>query len=164
MHFELILVYGVRYGSKFIYLHVDINCSCWLLRVKWHRTYKTYETHTRDIHSGQRDKNCASKQARGLFLYSPPGQNSRLYGPNLFSTAHVHKCYHTAKGSEIPAYCSLSRALITRRECFLICKGPLISRLCPSSWQNILFASSTSPLFPYCGRINPSNSISHTVT
>ena len=52
---------------------------CWLLRVKWHRTYKTYEMHTRDIHSGQRDKNCASKQARGLFLYSPPGQNSRLY-------------------------------------------------------------------------------------
>ena len=41
---------------------------------------------------------------------------------------------------------SLSRALITRRECSLICKGPLISRLCPSPWQNILFASSTSPL------------------
>ena len=25
--FELIFVYGVRYGSKFIYLHMDINCN-----------------------------------------------------------------------------------------------------------------------------------------
>ena len=55
---------------------------------------------------------------------------------------------------------SLSRALITRRKCSLICKGPLTSRLCPSSWQNILFANSTSPLFPYCGRINPSQFLS----
>ena len=38
------------------------------------------DTHTRDRHhSGQRKNNCASKQARGLFLYSPPGQSSRLY-------------------------------------------------------------------------------------
>ena len=52
---------------------------CWLLRVKWHRTYETYETHTRDIHSGQRDKNCMRQRARGLFIYIPSGQNSRLY-------------------------------------------------------------------------------------
>ena len=41
---------------------------------------------------------------------------------------------------------SLSRALITRRKCSLVFKGPLVSRLCPSPWQNILFVSSTSPL------------------
>ena len=48
------------------------------LWVKWHRTrYKTYK---RQTHSGQRkNNNCASKQAHGLFFYSPPGQNSRLY-------------------------------------------------------------------------------------
>ena len=51
----------------------------WRLRVKWHRTYETYETHTKDIHSGQRDKNCASQWARGLFIYITSGQNSRLY-------------------------------------------------------------------------------------
>ena len=51
----------------------------WRLRVKWHRTrHKTYK---RQTHSGQRkNNNCGtSKQASGLFLYSPPGQNSRLY-------------------------------------------------------------------------------------
>ena len=35
--------------------------------------------HTRDIHSGQRDKNCVRQRARGLFIYIPSGQNSRLY-------------------------------------------------------------------------------------
>ena len=49
----------------------------WRLRVKWHKTRHTYK---RQTHSGQRENNnCTSKQARGLFLYSPPGQNSRLY-------------------------------------------------------------------------------------
>ena len=35
--------------------------------------------HTKDIHSGLRDKNCASQRACGLFIYIPSGQNSRLY-------------------------------------------------------------------------------------
>ena len=50
----------------------------WRLQVKWHRTrHKTYK---RQTHSGQRkNNNCTSKQAHGLFLYSSPGQNSRLY-------------------------------------------------------------------------------------
>ena len=45
------------------------------------------------------------KQACSLLLYSPPGQNSRLVWLSLLSIVHVHKCYRTAKGSEIPAYC-----------------------------------------------------------
>ena len=50
----------------------------WRLRVKWHKT--TRHTYKRQTHSGQRkNNNCASKQAHGLFLCSPPGQNSRLY-------------------------------------------------------------------------------------
>ena len=56
--------------------------------------------------------------------------------------------------------------LITGRECSLVCKGPLNSRLCPDSLaerlickhvqpgQRVPFAG-TSPL-PYCGCINPS--------
>ena len=50
----------------------------WRLPVKWHRTrHKTYK---RQTHSGQRkNSNCTSKQARGLFLYISPGQNSILY-------------------------------------------------------------------------------------
>ena len=82
----------------------------------------------------------------------------------------VHTCYHTARGVK-----SLSTAesvqspfflLITRRECSLVCKGPLNSRLCPDSLaerlickhvqpeQRVPFAD-TSPL-PFCGYINPS--------
>ena len=47
--------------------------------MKWHKTTRyTYKSQT---HSGKRENNncCASKQACSLFLYSPPGQNSRLY-------------------------------------------------------------------------------------
>ena len=58
--------------------------------------------------------------------------------------------------------------LITRRECSLICKGPLNSRLCPVSLAEHLVCkhvqpeqrdpfAGTSPL-PYCGCINPSES------
>ena len=82
----------------------------------------------------------------------------------------MHTCYRTARGVK-----SLSTAesvqspfflLITRRECSLVCKGPLNSRLCPDSLaerlickhvqpeQRVPFAG-ISPL-PYCGCINPS--------
>ena len=57
--------------------------------------------------------------------------------------------------------------LITRRECSLVCKGPLNSRLCPDSLAERLICkhvqpgqrdpyAGTSPL-PYCGCINPSS-------
>ena len=50
----------------------------WRLRVKWHKT--TRHTYKRQTHTGQMENNnYASKQAHGLFLYSPPGQNFRLY-------------------------------------------------------------------------------------
>ena len=63
------------------------------------------DTHTRDGQSSGRRKKELRKQACSLLLYSPPGQNSRLVWLSLLSIAHVHKCYHTAKGSEIPASC-----------------------------------------------------------
>ena len=74
----------------------------WRLRVKWHKT--TRHTYKRQTHSGQRkNNNCASKQAHGLFLCSPPWAEFQTVWPNLFSTPHVRKCYCTAKQSEIPA-------------------------------------------------------------
>ena len=83
----------------------------------------------------------------------------------------VHTCYRTARGvkslSTAESVQSLFLLLITRRECSLVCKGPLNSRLCPDSLaerlvckhvqpeQRVPFAG-TSPL-PYYGCINPSS-------
>ena len=54
--------------------------------------------------------------------------------------------------------------LITRRECSLVCKGPLNSRLCPDSLAEHLVCKHVPPkqrvpfagtsLLPYCGCIN----------
>ena len=61
----------------------------------------------------------------------------------------MHTCYRTAKGSEIHVYCRVCPSphflLITRRECSLICKGPLNSRLCPDSLAEHSFARTFSP-------------------
>ena len=80
---------------------------CWRLRVKWHK-----DTHTRDgqrHNSGRRKKNCASKLA--VYFYIAPWAAFQTVWLSLLSIAHVHKCYHTAKGSEIPAFCRVSRTL-----------------------------------------------------
>ena len=69
------------------YLSTNVG-DFWRLWVKWHRTrHKTYK---RQTHSGQRkNSNCTSKQARGLFLYIPPGQNSILYDQTC-SVQHMY--------------------------------------------------------------------------
>ena len=75
---------------------------CWLLRVKWHRTYKM---HTTDIHSGQRNKNCMPPASLRFIYIHPLWAEFQTVWLSLLSIAYLHKCYRTAKGSEIPAYC-----------------------------------------------------------
>ena len=78
-----------------------IKPLCGVGDCEWNDT----KTHTWDgqRHNSGGGKNCASKLAV-CFYIAPPGQNSRLW-LSLLSIAHVHKCYRTAKGSEISAYC-----------------------------------------------------------
>ena len=118
---------------------------CWLLRVKWHRTYKTHKRQT-GHHSGQRNRTAHDSEL-AVYLYTSllgriPDCMTRL----VQYSACAQMLSYSKREWNSSLLQSLSRALITRRECSLICKGPLISRLCPSPWQNILFASSTSPL------------------
>ena len=65
----------------------------------------TKTRHTRETQLRLEEKNCASKQAWGLLLYSPPWAEFQTIWLSLLSIAHMHKCYRTAKGSKIPAYC-----------------------------------------------------------
>ena len=84
----------------------------------------------------------------------------------------MYKCYHTAKGSEISAYC---RVCPEPSSFFLSQEGnvPSFARdhqtqgYVQTPWQNALLASTFSPSreprlqahlhFPYCGCINPSS-------
>ena len=121
-----------------------LGTRCWRLPVKWH---KTRHTHTRDrwyTQSGWRNR--TAQKLIAVYYKSPRGRI-----PDC-----MNKPFQHSAGAYMLSYCkrewnsgllqSLSRALSTRRKCSLICKGPLVSRLCPSPWQNILFVSSTSPL------------------
>ena len=47
---------------------------------------------------------CTPASSRIIYI-QPLWAGFQKVWPNLFSTAHVHKCYRIAKGSEIPAYC-----------------------------------------------------------
>ena len=68
---------------------------------KWNDT-KTRHTHKRQTPAGGK-KNCASKLA--VYFYKALLAEFQTVWLSLLSIAHVHKCYRTAKGSEIPAYC-----------------------------------------------------------
>ena len=125
----------------------EIKRRYWLLRVKWHRTYKTHKRQT-GHHSGQ-EQNCVRRWAHGLFIYIPSGQNSRLYDQtcsvqrmctNVIVQQKGVKFLLTAESVQSPFF-----LLITGRECSLICEGPLNSRLCPVSLAEHLVCKHVQP-------------------
>ena len=70
---------------------------------EWNDT-KTRHTHKRQTPTTpSRWKRTA--KACGFILYIAPLAEFQIAWLSLFSTAQVHKCYHTAKGSEIHVYC-----------------------------------------------------------
>ena len=66
---------------------------------------KTRHTHKRQTPLWPEEK-ALRKQAslRFTFIY-PPWAEFQTVWLSLLSIVHVHKCYRTAKGSEIPVYC-----------------------------------------------------------
>ena len=142
--------------------------TCYLLRAKWHKD-KTH-THKKQTKTQLQpeEKNCANK-LRFIFIKSPlgripdcmtkPSQSVQRMCINVVVQQKGVKFLFTAESVQSPFF-----LLITGRECSLVCKGPLNSRLCPDSLaehlvckhvppkQRVPFAG-TSPL-PYCGRIN----------
>ena len=111
----------------------SMNQGYWRLRVKWHRTRHTQETDDMHTPAGGTE---LGKKLIAIYYKSPQAEFQTAW-ISLFSTAQVHTCYRTAKGSEIHVYCRVCPSphflLITRRECSLVCRGPLNSRLCPDS-------------------------------
>ena len=75
--------------------------ECWRLRVKWHKD----KTHTRQTPLWPEGKELRKQASWRFTLISPPWAEFQTAWPSLFSIAHVLKCYCTAKGSEISAYC-----------------------------------------------------------
>ena len=88
--------------------------SCFCLLFRWgtlHRVLLWAKWHKDKTHAQETDKDTtpaggertAQTGLRFIFI-KPPGQNSIAW-LSLFSIAHAHKCYRTAEGSEILAYC-----------------------------------------------------------
>ena len=118
-----------------------------VLRAKW-RKDKTHETHKRQtIHTPAGGTEL--RKQFPVYYYKAPQAEFQTAWISLFSTVRVHTCYHTARGVK-----SLSTAesvqsplflLITRRECSLVFKGPLNSRLCPDSLAERLICKQVQP-------------------
>ena len=98
--------YGFKIPPGLLTLLVSLepHVGCQMLEIVSETTQR--HTHKRWTNTQlQQEEKELCKQACSLLLYSPPGQNSRLVWLSLLSIVHVHKCYRTAKGSEIQAYC-----------------------------------------------------------
>ena len=119
-----------------------LGARCWRIRVKWHKT-----RHTQRTDDTYRRNKTELPKLYGLYYYKAPlGRIPDCMNKPFQHSAGAYMLSYSKREWNSGLLQSLSRALITRRKCSLTCKGPLVSRLCPSSWQNILFVSSTSPL------------------
>ena len=132
------------YSPFRFHLSPTLDARCWRLRVKWHRTrHRRQTTHTHTPAGGTE-----LHKLFALYYYKAPlGRIPDCMNKPFQHSAGAYMLSYSKREWNSGLLQSLSRALITRRKCSLTCKGPLVSRLCPSSWQNILFVSSTSPPF-----------------
>ena len=128
---------------------VNISTSCpprHVVDYEWNDTKQ--DTHTQEIDDTHTPAGGTElRKLFALYYYKPPlGRIPDCMNKPFQYSAGAYMLSYSKREWNSGLLQSLSRALITRRKCSLTCKGPLVSRLCPSSWQNILFVSSTSPL------------------
>ena len=118
----------------------------WVLEITSEMTQnKTHTQETNDTHTPARGTEL--RKLFALYYYKAPlGRIPDCMNKPFQYSAGAYMLLYSKRQWNSGLLQSLSRALITRRKCSLVCKGPLVSRLCPSPWQNILFISSTSPL------------------
>ena len=140
---------------------------------EWNDT-KTRHTPKRQRQLWPEEKRTAQASLRFTFI-SPPWAEFQTVWLSLLSIAHVHECYRTAKGSEIPAYCRVCPEPFLppyhRKGMFPRLQGTIklkaVSRLLGRMPHlQARSAPSREPRlqarlhFPYCGCINPSPTIS----
>ena len=140
-----------------------------LLEIASEMTQRQY-THKRQTPLWPEEKELREQASLRFTFISPPWAEFQTVWLSLFSIAMCINVIIQQKGVKFLLTAESVQSplflLITRRECSLVCKGPLNSRLCPDSLAECSFASTFSPSrepclqahlhFPYCGCINPS--------
>ena len=90
-----------------------------------------------------------------VYYYKAPQAEFQTVWISLFSTVQVHTCYHTAKGSEILAFCRVCPEPLSQEGNVPLFARDHQSQGCVRLLERTSCLQAAHLHFPYCGRINP---------